>query len=127
MFSVDASDCRRLAAEFGKLGRAGAHAADTALAAGAKTLETAWKANAAATSGEHGKHYPASIDHERTFSLGAIEYEIGPNPGKPQGGMQFEEGSVNQPPHLDGAKAADATLPAIEKQVADSVFKLMGF
>ena len=126
MFTVDASDCRRLAAELGKVGAKGALAADAALAAGAKVLEQAWRANAAATSGEHGKHYPNSIDTERAGGLRAIEYEIGPNPGKPQGGMSFEEGSVNQPPHLDGAKAADANLPAISEKVADSVFKLMG-
>jgi hypothetical protein len=126
MFRVDASDCRLLAGQFGKLGRAGFVAADAAMAAGAKVLEDAWRANAAATAGEHGKHYPASIDSERKASVGGIEYEIGPNPGMPQGGMSFEEGSVNQPPHLDGAKAADANLPAISEKVADSVFKMMG-
>lgn len=113
---IDASEVRALALEMPKLGVRGVKAVDAAMAAGALALEAAWRSNAEATAGEHGKHYPASIDHERKGGL-AIEYEVGPNPGMPQGGMSFEEGSVNQPPHLDGQHAADMVLPRIERMV----------
>ena len=71
-----------------------------------------WRANAEATSGEHGKHYPKSIDADLTFSLN-LSVEIGPNSAKPQGrmGRGFEFGSVNQPPHLDGLKAVTQMEP----------------
>ena len=70
-------------------------------------------ANATATAGTHGKHYPKSITAERTLSIGSIGVEVGPDSGMPQGGMGpgFEYGSVNQPPHLDGNKAADVHEP----------------
>lgn len=73
-----------------------------------------WAANARETSGAHGKFYPDSIDSETHVALG-IEVKIGPNSGKKQGGMGrgFEFGSVNQPPHLDGARA----LPAAEQRL----------
>jgi hypothetical protein len=73
-----------------------------------------WRSNARATSGEHGKWYPDSIDSETRIAFG-IEVETGPNSAKKQGSMGrgFEFGSRNQPPHLDGLRAlgpADARL-----------------
>lgn len=75
-----------------------------------------WQANARATSGAHGKHYPNAITTElRPFALTSIVVETGPESGRRQGGMGrgFEFGSRNQPPHLDGLRAlgpADARL-----------------
>ncbi|MGH3010164.1 MAG: hypothetical protein ACRDLM_12270 [Gaiellaceae bacterium] len=79
----------------------------------AESLKDAWRANARATAGKHGRRYPASITAERRISFGSIAYEVGPEIGKPQGGMGkgFEYGSQNQPPHLDGKRAADAEEP----------------
>jgi hypothetical protein len=125
MFSVDASDARRLASEFPKLGFTAARVLDATMATGAQALVQAWQANAAATAGEHGKHYPASIDSERLGGIASIEYEVGPNPGMPQGGMSFEEGSVNQPPHLDGEHAAQAVLPQIVTAVEAALGRLL--
>lgn len=75
-----------------------------------------WRSNAVATSGTHGKHYPKSISAELRFSTN-LEVEIGPDSGKKQGSMGrgFEFGSVNQPPHLDGAKAMDTMQPLAEQ------------
>lgn len=72
-----------------------------------------WAAIATTTAGTHGRHYPKSIDAELRFSTN-LEVEIGPNPAKKQGGMSFEYGSVNQPPHLDGLKAVDKMTPVVE-------------
>jgi hypothetical protein len=60
-----------------------------------------WSSNARATSGQHGKWYPASIDAESKFTLGGnIEVEVGPNAAKKQGGMGrgFEFGSRQPAP-----------------------------
>lgn len=62
------------------------------------------RANARRTAGKHGKHYPRAIDFEMT---GPLVGEYGPDSAKPQGGMSFEYGSVNQKPHLDLARSAD--------------------
>lgn len=73
-----------------------------------------WADNARATAGAHGVHYPDSITSESRLALG-IEIETGPESGRKQGSMGrgFEFGSVNQPPHLDGARA----LPSAEARV----------
>jgi hypothetical protein len=57
-------------------------------------------------------HYPKSITWDQPtsyygFGGGAISAEYGPDPSRPQGGMSFERGSRNQPPHLDLARSAD--------------------
>lgn len=79
-------------------------------------LVEAWADNARATAGVHGKHYPDSIDKDLLISRD-IAVEVGPNPAKPQGGMSFEYGSANQPPHLDGQRAADEIIPRLSRRV----------
>lgn len=74
-----------------------------------------WAGFAAGTVGEHGRHYPKSITSEMKVAMGIV-VEVGPEVGKPQGGMGpgFEFGSRNQAPHLDGANAifgAEARIP----------------
>lgn len=70
----------------------------------ARAGNRAGKANAKRTSGSHGKHYPNAFSAER---LSPLAWEWGPDSSMPQGGMSFEDGSRNQPPHKDIAKAAD--------------------
>lgn len=73
------------------------------------------------TAGAHGKHYHKAITSEM---LGAglfgntISGEYGPDVNKPQGGMSFERGSRNQPPHNDLAKSADLVGPIFAREVA---------
>lgn len=72
------------------------------------------------SAGEHGKHYPRSITWEiKTQSFGAIIGEYGPDPALPQGGMSFEHGSRNQPPHNDLKKSADLIGPAFAREVRE--------
>lgn len=82
-----------------------------------------WRSNAEESSGDHGRLYPPTIDHEMRISLG-IAVEVGPNPALGRAalaGRGYELGSENQPPHLDGTRelgtverrlerAADATI-----------------
>lgn len=90
-------------------------------------LAKEWAANARATSGVHGKHYPKSITADLTFSLGNIVAEVGPDSSKPQGrmGRGFELGSVNQSPHLDGLKAVDKLEPLVQTAISQAVDRLM--
>lgn len=66
------------------------------------------------SAGAHGKHYWKSITPGR---LSPLEWEYGPDPAEPQGGMSFEYGSRNQPPHLDLARSADIISPKFAREV----------
>jgi hypothetical protein len=72
-----------------------------------------WRSNARATAGKHGRRYPSAITAETLLAFAGATVDVGPDSSKPQGGMGpgFEYGSVNQPPHLDGKKAADVIEP----------------
>lgn len=63
------------------------------------------------SAGKHGKHYHKAFTWEMDsfygFGAGNITAEYGPQIDRPQGGMSFERGSRNQPPHLDLARSAD--------------------
>lgn len=79
---------------------------------GIKAGQTLARDFAQRSAGAHGKHYPRSITREMHSSLfggagSTISGEYGPDPGLPQGGMSFEYGSRNQPPHLDLNRSAD--------------------
>lgn len=67
------------------------------------------------SAGAHGVHYPKSITTEQ---LAPFRWEYGPDAAMPQGGMSFEGGSRNQPPHLDMAKSADLIAPRFARDVA---------
>ena len=75
-------------------------------------------ASARRQSGRHGKHYPKAFSKSR---VGRLSWEYGPDASKPQGGMSFERGSVNQPPHNDLAKSADAIGPVFPEEVGRRV------
>lgn len=90
-------DMKRIAAEFKP--RAAVRVGEVARD-GNRTAKRLAKRSA----GKHGKHYSNAITLE---GHGSLSYEYGPEAGLPQGGMSFEHGSRNQPPHLDLAKSAD--------------------
>ena len=79
------------------------------------------RANAERSSGAHGKHHPKSITPEMHRGRGlfgnSISGEWGAEANKPQGDMEFERGSRNQPPHLNHAKAADVIAPIFAHEV----------
>jgi hypothetical protein len=50
--------------------------------------------------------------------------EYGPDIARPQGGMSFEYGSRNQPPHLDLARSADLIGPSTVGEVGRMVDRL---
>lgn len=94
---------------------------------GASDIKKEWQANAKESAGAHGRLYPYSIDWEEKVSTQLI-FEIGPNESKTVAGAQpgqagegYEYGSVNQPPHLDGNRAADRLVPLIERRIGIAV------
>lgn len=127
MIRGDASEFKRLALEMRASAVAALPAARAGVQEGTALVRAAWVANARATSGSHGRHYPASITAEtRTLATSALG-DVGPDSSRPQGGMGrgFEFGSVNQPPHLDGAKALDANESKIEGLLNAAVLKVL--
>lgn len=81
------------------------------------------KDNARRSSGKHGKHYPNAFSAQMNGivefgGVAGISGEYGPDIAKPQGGMSFEGGSVNQPPHRDLAKSADLIGPSFAQEVS---------
>lgn len=93
----------------------------------AQKLQKLWRSNANDTAGAHGKHYARSITAEQVYSLSDAEWEIGPDRAFKQGSMGrgFEFGGVNQPPHLDGARATTAIEPEFNAAVDALVEKLL--
>lgn len=77
--------------------------------------------NAIRTARRHGRHYPNSMSAE---PRGALTWSYGPDASRPQGGMSFEFGSRNQPPHLDLARSADVIGPKMLGDVDDVVSDL---
>lgn len=73
------------------------------------------KGFAKSSAGAHGKHYPNAMSAE---ARGPLTWEYGPDSAKPQGGMSFEFGSRNQPPHLDLARSADIVGPRFANDVS---------
>jgi hypothetical protein len=73
------------------------------------------------TAGAHGRHYPDAFSVEAKT---ATSWEYGPDAAKKQGGMSFEYGSRNQPPHLDLNKSADIIGPKMAADVRKMIDRL---
>lgn len=73
------------------------------------------KGFAKVSAGSHGKLYHLAWEPEMT---GFTRGEYGPLASKKQGGMNFETGSRNQPPHLDAARSYYAMVPNFHRKTA---------
>ena len=105
----------QVATALDRIGRTNYYRIAAAIPELGEALRDEWRSNAAETAGEHGKWYPEAIENHQT---GALEQSIAPNPSKRQGAMSFEEGSVNQPPHWDGRRAAETLQPVVKRRLA---------
>lgn len=123
----DASEVYRLAGDLSAVGPKAVPALRGTMAQAGEAFAREWSANAVETSGEHGKHYPASIDSELVFNLSGVSVDVGPNAAKKQGSMGrgFEFGSQNQPPHLDGLRALDGMQMRAERMVDAAIGHLL--
>lgn len=118
------NDIATLALELGNASRTVASGLVDAFKQAGDEFRDDWKENAVLTSGETGKHYPNSITAESRIALG-IEIEVGPDPSMKQGGMSFEFGSRNQPPHLDGARALPNAGARLERMASTTIAYLL--
>ena len=127
MIKGDASEILALAVGLQQAGvRAGAAIREPVLAAGEMIVD-AWQAGARVSSGAHGIHYPDAISAELVFDLGGVAVDMGPESGKPQGGMSFEEGSENQPAHHDLDKSRIVQAPLFASDILDKGTELARF
>lgn len=96
---------------------------------GIKTGNQVAKDFARRSSGRHGKHYPKAFSPEMHgwrggFGVGIISGEYGPDASLPQGNMEFEHGSRNQPPHHDLAKSADLIGGSFARETGEMAERL---
>lgn len=90
---------------------------------GIKVGNSLAKDNARESAGSHGKLYHRAFSAEMHggwsggFGAYLISGEYGPDASKPQGNMEFEEGSRNQPAHDDLARSTDVIFPAFLGEV----------
>lgn len=114
---IDSSQIQDLAADYeripGEAERKTSKAAEKAARDGNR-LATSF---ARESSGAHGKWYPDDF----TVDGHGASWAYGPEPSRPQGGMSFEFGSRNQPPHLDLAKSADVVGPNLQRRVGEAI------
>lgn len=122
---MSADEVLSLAVDLGTASGKVARGLYSAFKDGGQAFAEDWRANAVATSGAHGKHYPKSITSETRVGFEII-VETGPESAMKQGGMGpgFEFGSQNQPPHLDGARALPAS-DARMMRAADAAIGLL--
>lgn len=112
---VDASELNRFAVDLTSAGENVIEPARKILRQDARKLRNSWRQRARHSAGRHGKHYPRAITDEVLSNVALI----GPESGLPQGGMSFEFGSRNQPPHLDGSRALDKWGPIFVKHMTE--------
>lgn len=118
-----------LIADFKRIGKEAPPALRGVVREGIATGNSVAKDFARESAGAHGKHYHKAFTTEMRSNRRFLDHivyqgEYGPDIALPQGGMSFENGSRNQPPHHDLAKSADLIGPSFGKEVGDVVDRL---
>lgn len=128
LFRGDASEIYELAGDITEIGAKAVPAARVAIAEGAKTIEAAWRNDAARLHDSHAKYYADSIDSELVFDLGGISADVGPNSAKKQGflGKILEFGGERSPAYLTGLGALERSEVPVEKAITRSMDSLFG-
>lgn len=93
-----------------------------ALREGAKAGNQLAKDSAVVSSGHHGRLYPKAfrVDPVQASPLGGVNASITYGPSRefgPQGGMEFEEGSRNQPAHNDLEKSRASAVGLVAQEI----------
>ena len=110
------SDLDRLAADLGAAADGVHRKAREVVERNATELRDQWRDNVRVTGRRHAVHYLKAVTTEEIPVTNGVGWVVGPDSGMKQGAMSFEFGSSNQPPHLDGMRAAIQQEP---KFVAD--------
>ncbi|MCW2758062.1 MAG: hypothetical protein JWO46_1808 [Nocardioidaceae bacterium] len=120
------TDLDELAIDLKRVGREVGKALNKAAGDLARDGNRDGKAFARESAGSHGHLYPRAWKVEK---LGSADFVFGPDPSMPQGDMNFETGSRNQKPHLDGQRAGDLVESRAERAVSaavDPILRLLG-
>jgi hypothetical protein len=127
MPDIDGSELLRLVEYFDGAEKGVAEKTYPVVKEHAQQLRDQWQKNARETARRHGKHYPKSITAEQLPLANEIAWEVGPEVSRKQGSMGrgFEYGSSNQPPHLDGARAAIQQEPKFMKSLDEIIQGLL--
>lgn len=93
-----------------------------ALREGAKAGNQLAKDSAVVNSGRHGRLYPKTfrVDPVQASLFGGVNASITYGPSRafgPQGGMEFEEGSRNQPAHNDLEKSRAPAIGLVAQEI----------
>jgi hypothetical protein len=118
---IDMSDVRRLERHLARAVPRVRREARAVTMRGAVNIKRDWQANARQSSGRHAPAYPNSIGFDfAAYGPDIFMAIIGPDKGASQGalGNLLEYGSVKNPPHRDGGRAADVEEPRFEAQIA---------
>lgn len=113
------SDLDQLAADLGAAADGVHRRAREVVEANAVELRNQWRDNARATGRRHATHYVKAVTAEQIPAADGIAWEVGPDSSMKQGAMSFEFGSSNQPPHLDGMRAAVQQEPKFVKDLKE--------
>lgn len=118
--NIESRNIRDLAVDFGRVPNRATKRVARAVEVVAKRGNSIAAAFAKESAGDHGKHYHRAFDAEKAHPLG-LTWVYGPDANMRQGGMSFELGSRNQPPHLDLARSADLIGPELARRVGDAI------
>ena len=113
------SDLDRLAADLGAAADGVHRKAREVVERNATELRDQWRDNVRVTGRRHAVHYLKAVTAEQIPAADGIAWEVGPDSSMKQGAMSFEFGSSNQPPHLDGMRAAVQQEPKFIKDLKE--------
>lgn len=116
------SNAAQVSLDLGKIGYRATRRLQAVVEDAGTDVRDAWRDNLAESSGSRGPHAPAAIKAHS----GVLVSEIYPDESMKQGGMSWEFGSENQPPHLDGQRALDSLAPRINRRIDAIVADLGG-
>lgn len=91
-----------------------------ALREGAKAGNQLAKDSAVINSGRHGRLYPKAFRVDPVIASEGVNASVVYGPSRefgPQGGMEFEEGSKNQPAHNDLAKSSEPAIGLVAQEI----------
>ena len=123
MVDIDVSDLTRLAVDLADARGRMEVGGKAVVFKAAMNIKKSWRESARGL--PHAPAYPYSITFDAVGRGGDLLTEIGPDKGKAQGalGNLIEYGSVNNPPHGDGAAAAAQEEPAFREYMAAAAKK----
>ncbi len=124
---IDLDGLDALADDFDRAGDRVADELEPIVKRALQNIKADWRRRARRSAGRHGKLYPLAIDYDIARLGDRIDGEVGPQAGKPQGGMGrgFEYGSIHTAPKPDGDAALREEEPKFQAQAEAAVLRAL--